>query len=196
MARCWRSSHQGTIKTWNDPQITALNPGVNLPGTTVVPLHLSDGSDNTLLVHLFTHYLAKQDPDGWGISRLASARPPTSPSFRAHWAKQQRWHSCQLRRLQAASTSSTTPTRRGGARANRAMSPVTNCCSTPKVFRLPQPASPRTPRRSKVIHLIDGPTATPGTCSSTTSTPASTADKKYRHSTDVVGIPALDGDQQ
>ncbi|AKN17970.1 periplasmic phosphate-binding lipoprotein PSTS1 [Mycobacterium haemophilum DSM 44634] len=57
--------YQGTIKTWNDPQIAALNPGVNLPGTAVVPLHRSDGSGDTFL---FTQYLAKQDPDGWGKS--------------------------------------------------------------------------------------------------------------------------------
>jgi phosphate transport system substrate-binding protein len=57
--------YQGTIKTWNDPKITALNPGVNLPDTPVVPLHRSDGSGDTFL---FTQYLSKQDPDGWGKS--------------------------------------------------------------------------------------------------------------------------------
>jgi phosphate transport system substrate-binding protein len=57
--------YQGTVKTWNDPQITALNPGVNLPDTPVVPIHRSDGSGATFL---FTQYLSKQDPDGWGKS--------------------------------------------------------------------------------------------------------------------------------
>jgi phosphate transport system substrate-binding protein len=38
---------------------------VNLPATAVVPLHRSDGSGDTFL---FTQYLAKQDPDGWGKS--------------------------------------------------------------------------------------------------------------------------------
>jgi phosphate transport system substrate-binding protein len=57
--------YQGTIKTWNDPQIGALNPGVNLPATPVVPLHRSDGSGDTFV---FTQYLSKQDPDGWGKS--------------------------------------------------------------------------------------------------------------------------------
>jgi phosphate transport system substrate-binding protein len=57
--------YQGTIKTWNDPQITALNPGVNLPATPVVPLHRSDGAGDTFV---FTQYLSKQDPDGWGKS--------------------------------------------------------------------------------------------------------------------------------
>ncbi|OSC27688.1 phosphate ABC transporter substrate-binding protein PstS [Mycobacterium vulneris] len=57
--------YQGSIKTWNDPQIAGLNPGVNLPATPVVPLHRSDGSGDTFL---FTQYLSKQNPDGWGKS--------------------------------------------------------------------------------------------------------------------------------
>ena len=57
--------YNGSVKTWNDPQIAGLNPGVNLPATPVVPLHRSDGSGDTFL---FTQYLSKQDPDGWGKS--------------------------------------------------------------------------------------------------------------------------------
>jgi phosphate transport system substrate-binding protein len=57
--------YEGTIKTWNDPQIAALNPGINLPATPVVPLHRSDGSGDTFV---FTQYLSKQDPGGWGKS--------------------------------------------------------------------------------------------------------------------------------
>lgn len=55
--------YEGSIKTWNDPQIAALNPGANLPATPVVPLHRSDGSGDTFV---FSQYLSKQDPDGWG----------------------------------------------------------------------------------------------------------------------------------
>src|ERR1700761_1392099 len=57
--------YEGSIKNWNDPQIAALNPGVNLPATAVVPLHRSDGSGDTFV---FSQYLSKQDPDGWGKS--------------------------------------------------------------------------------------------------------------------------------
>src|SRR6201996_4592224 len=57
--------YQGTIRTWNDPQIAALNPGVNLPPTPVVPLLRSDGAGHPFV---FTQYLSKQDPDGWGKS--------------------------------------------------------------------------------------------------------------------------------
>jgi len=34
----------GTIKTWNDSAITALNPGVSLPSTAIVPVHRADSS--------------------------------------------------------------------------------------------------------------------------------------------------------
>ncbi|MCA2264558.1 phosphate ABC transporter substrate-binding protein PstS [Mycobacterium marseillense] len=57
--------YRGAIKTWNDPQIAGINPGLQLPDTPVVPLHRSDGSGSTFQ---FTQYLSKQDPDGWGHS--------------------------------------------------------------------------------------------------------------------------------
>jgi phosphate transport system substrate-binding protein len=49
----------GKIKTWNDPQIKALNPGVNLPSTPIVPVHRTDGSGDT---YAFTNYLSKVSP--------------------------------------------------------------------------------------------------------------------------------------
>jgi phosphate transport system substrate-binding protein len=49
--------YEGNITTWNNPAIAALNPGVALPGTRVVPLHRSDSSGDTFL---FTSYLATQ----------------------------------------------------------------------------------------------------------------------------------------
>ena len=64
-AKVLAAMYSGTVKTWNDPQITALNPGLNLPDTPVLPLHRSDGSGDTFL---FTQYLSKQDPDGWGTT--------------------------------------------------------------------------------------------------------------------------------
>jgi phosphate transport system substrate-binding protein len=51
--------YEGKITTWNSPAIAALNPGVALPGTKVVPLHRSDSSGDTFL---FTSYLATQYP--------------------------------------------------------------------------------------------------------------------------------------
>jgi phosphate transport system substrate-binding protein len=50
--------YQGSITSWNDPRIAALNPGVPLPRTRVVPLHRADSSGDTFL---FTSYLSTQD---------------------------------------------------------------------------------------------------------------------------------------
>lgn len=55
--------YQGKLTKWNAPQIASLNPGVALPNMTIVPLHRSDGSGDTFI---FTTYLSKQDPNGWG----------------------------------------------------------------------------------------------------------------------------------
>jgi phosphate transport system substrate-binding protein len=38
---------QGTIKTWNDPAIKSLNPGVSLPSTAITVVHRSDSSGTT-----------------------------------------------------------------------------------------------------------------------------------------------------
>ena len=46
----------GHIKTWNDPAITALNPGVSLPSSGITVAHRSDGSGTT---YIFTDYLSK-----------------------------------------------------------------------------------------------------------------------------------------
>ncbi len=50
--------YEGTITTWNDPAITALNRGVPLPPIKVVPVHRSGGSGDTFL---FSSYLSTQD---------------------------------------------------------------------------------------------------------------------------------------
>ena len=55
--------YQGKITHWNDPKIGALNPGASLPNVTIYPLHRSDGSGDTFI---FSQYLSKQDPNGWG----------------------------------------------------------------------------------------------------------------------------------
>jgi phosphate transport system substrate-binding protein len=47
--------YQGKITAWNDARIKALNPGVSLPPTKVVPIHRKDGSGDTFL---FTSYLS------------------------------------------------------------------------------------------------------------------------------------------
>lgn len=49
----------GKITRWNDPRITALNPGMKLPAAGIVPFHRSDGSGTT---NVFTTYLAAVSP--------------------------------------------------------------------------------------------------------------------------------------
>jgi phosphate transport system substrate-binding protein len=51
----------GTIRKWNDPEITSANPGVPLPGNDIVVVHRSDGSGTT---YCWTDYLSKVSP-GW-----------------------------------------------------------------------------------------------------------------------------------
>ncbi len=46
----------GQIKKWNDPKITALNPGIKLPDQDIVVVHRSDGSGTT---YIWTDYLSK-----------------------------------------------------------------------------------------------------------------------------------------
>jgi phosphate transport system substrate-binding protein len=55
--------YQGQITKWNDSAIASANPGVTLPATPIVTLHRSDSSGDTFL---FTTYLSKADPSGWG----------------------------------------------------------------------------------------------------------------------------------
>ncbi|HUX05531.1 MAG TPA: phosphate ABC transporter substrate-binding protein PstS [Acidimicrobiales bacterium] len=57
--------YEGQITNWNDPAIAAANSKINLPNLPIVPLYRSDGSGDTFL---FTQYLSKQDPSGWGAS--------------------------------------------------------------------------------------------------------------------------------
>ncbi len=70
--------YQGNITTWNNSAITALNPGVTIPATPIVTLHRSDGSGDTFL---FSQFLSKTDPNGWGakISYGTTVPWPNAP---------------------------------------------------------------------------------------------------------------------
>ena len=46
----------GKVAKWNDPAITAENPGVKLPATDILVVHRSDGSGTT---YIFCDYLSK-----------------------------------------------------------------------------------------------------------------------------------------
>lgn len=53
------SIYLGSITNWNDTAIRQLNPGVNLPNQTIIPVHRSDSSGTTFV---FTGYLSAVSP--------------------------------------------------------------------------------------------------------------------------------------
>jgi phosphate transport system substrate-binding protein len=60
----------GKITKWNDAAITALNPGVNLPGSDIVVAHRSDGSGTT---YIWVDYLSKVSPEFKKVVGVATA---------------------------------------------------------------------------------------------------------------------------
>lgn len=50
----------GKIKTWNDPALQELNPGVKLPPLPITVVHRSDGSGTT---YVWVDYLSKVSPE-------------------------------------------------------------------------------------------------------------------------------------
>ncbi len=73
----------GKITSWNDPQITALNPGVKIPSLPIVALHRADGSGDTFL---FSQYLARQDGSEWGVGNYGTT--VTWPAIKNQLAEQ------------------------------------------------------------------------------------------------------------
>ena len=65
----------GTIKTWNDPQIIALNPGVTLPTSQITVVHRADGSGTSFN---FSNYLSKVNKD-WQ-TKVGFSTTPTWPA--------------------------------------------------------------------------------------------------------------------
>ena len=49
----------GEIKSWNDPAVAKINPGLKLPQGEITVVYRSDGSGTTAI---FTHYLAESCP--------------------------------------------------------------------------------------------------------------------------------------
>jgi len=63
----------GKITSWNNAAVAADNPGVTLPGTTIVPVHRSDGSGTT---SNFTKYLTKAAPTDWTLGSATTVSWP------------------------------------------------------------------------------------------------------------------------
>jgi phosphate transport system substrate-binding protein len=64
----------GNITKWNDAKIAALNPGISLPDTAIVPVHRADGSGTSFI---FTDYLSSVNP-AWAdsVGKGASVKWP------------------------------------------------------------------------------------------------------------------------
>jgi phosphate transport system substrate-binding protein len=60
----------GKVTKWNDPSIVQLNPGVNLPGTTITVVHRADSSGTT---YIWVDYLAKVSPEWKSRAGVATA---------------------------------------------------------------------------------------------------------------------------
>jgi phosphate transport system substrate-binding protein len=65
----------GTIKTWNASQITALNPGVSLPSNAIVPVVRADSSGTT---YIFSDYLKSANPTTWTLGASKTIAWPSS----------------------------------------------------------------------------------------------------------------------
>ena len=62
----------GSITTWNDPAIVALNPKAELPATAITPVHRSDDSGTT---KNFSDYLFQTAKADWAIEKPADTFP-------------------------------------------------------------------------------------------------------------------------
>ena len=56
----------GKITKWNDPAIQALNPGLELPNKSIVPVRRADGSGTT---YLFSKNLSKEFQEKVGVGK-------------------------------------------------------------------------------------------------------------------------------
>jgi phosphate transport system substrate-binding protein len=65
----------GSVRSWNSPPITALNPGVALPSHAIVPEVRADSSGTT---YIFTDYLAAADPSAWTLGTSKVIAWPSS----------------------------------------------------------------------------------------------------------------------
>ena len=64
----------GQITRWDDPAITALNPGTSLPDAPITVVHRSDGSGTT---YIFSNYLSSVSPT-WA-AKVGTSKTPNWP---------------------------------------------------------------------------------------------------------------------
>ena len=66
---------QGQIKTWDDPAIKALNPGLSLPSTAITLAVRSDGSGTTAN---FSEYLVDAAGSAWSLGTGSTIKWPST----------------------------------------------------------------------------------------------------------------------
>jgi phosphate transport system substrate-binding protein len=66
---------QGTVKTWDDPAIKALNPGMSLPSTTITLAVRSDSSGTTAN---FSQYLVDAAGSAWKLGTSSTITWPST----------------------------------------------------------------------------------------------------------------------
>jgi phosphate transport system substrate-binding protein len=66
---------QAQITKWNDPQITSLNPGVNLPSSNITVARRSDSSGTT---QNFSEFLVKSAPGVWTLGSSSTIKWPST----------------------------------------------------------------------------------------------------------------------
>jgi ABC-type phosphate transport system substrate-binding protein len=78
----------GKITTWNNSAITALNPGVKLPSTSITVIHRSDSSGTT---DGFTTYLTAVSPSLGEVDRRRQAGHLAG----RYRCSEERWRRCR-----------------------------------------------------------------------------------------------------
>jgi phosphate transport system substrate-binding protein len=69
----------GKTKTWNDPEIVKLNPGMKLPNLTIQVLHRTEGKGSS---YIFSDFLSKVSPEFLAkVGRGVSPRWPVGASY-------------------------------------------------------------------------------------------------------------------
>jgi hypothetical protein len=146
----------GQITHWNDPAITALNPGINLPGAAITVVHRSDGSGTT---YIFSDYLSSVSPTwaakvgkgktlNWPVGEGAEATPASPPTSTAPRSPSD----TSSRHIPAACSCPSPPS---------ATKPETTSSPPPTPSLPPPPKSPTSPRPTSPSSTSPAPAATP-----------------------------------
>ena len=120
--------YSGKITMWDDAQLKAMNPGVDLPHQTIIPIHRTDGSGDTFI---FSQYLAFNTTVMVEQHRLrhddqlAGGSGRAQPEGNLAWSMPRR--AIRTRSPISASASRTRPAQRASARRCCRTRPASSC---------------------------------------------------------------------